>query len=94
MASMKRILFIKVMALLVTGLGLASGVQASFQVPQTALDITTLPKYVTPLPHFADVLGVKQRVPAGSALAVSYQEFQQKVLPDSFYDGLPLSITP
>ena len=88
----KRILFIGVMALLVAGVGLTSGVQASFQVPQTALDGTTVPKYVTPLPHFARR---RQRVPAGSALAVSYHEFQQKVLPDSFYAGLPaVTITP
>jgi FtsP/CotA-like multicopper oxidase with cupredoxin domain len=46
-------------------------------------------KYQTPLPTF-----VGARVPAGSALAVSYNEFQHKVLPDAFYAGLPLSITP
>jgi len=77
------------MAVLIAGVGLTPGVQASFQVPQTALDGTTVAKYLTPLPHFAGA-----RVAAGSALAVSYHEFQQKVLPDTFYDGLPLSITP
>ena len=51
---MKRVIFTGVMAVLVAGVGLTSGVQASFQVPQTALDGTTVPKYVTPLPHFAD----------------------------------------
>jgi len=85
----KRVLFTGVMAVLIAGVGLTPGVQASFQVPQTALDGTTVAKYLTPLPHFAGA-----RVAAGSALAVSYHEFQQKVLPDTFYDGLPLSITP
>ena len=50
---MKRVIFTGVMAVLLAGVGLTSGVQASFQVPQTALNGTTLPKYVTPLPHFA-----------------------------------------
>lgn len=91
----KRILFTGVVALLVTGVGLTSGARASIQVPQTALDGTTVGKYLTPLPHFAQGTGVVPRVPAGSALAVSYNEFQQKVLPDSFYSGLPPgTITP
>ena len=85
----KRILVAGVMALLIAGAGLTSGVRASAQVPQTALDGTTVPKYVTPLPTFAGA-----RVSAGSVLAVSYYEFQQKVLPDSFYAALPASITP
>ena len=53
----------------------------SAQVEQTALLGSTVTKYVTPLPTF-----VGARVPAGSALAISYHEFQQKVLPDGFYD--------
>jgi hypothetical protein len=69
---MKRVIFTGVMAVLLAGVGLTSGVQASFQIPlQTAVDGTTLPKYVTPLPHFAQTTGVVPRVPAGSALAVS-----------------------
>ena len=81
----KRILTTGITALLIAGVGLTTGVQASVQVPsQIALDGTTLPKYVTPLAHFAGA-----RVQAGSALAVSYNEFQQKVLPDTFYTGLP-----
>ena len=87
--AIKRILVTGVMVLLIAGVGLTPGVQASFQVPQTALDGTTVAKYLTPLPHFAGA-----RVAAGSALGVSYHEFQQKVLPDTFYAGLPLSITP
>jgi spore coat protein A len=86
---MRRGIVLGVMAVLLAGVGLTSVVQASFQVPQTALDGACVPKYVTPLPHFAGV-----RVPAGNALAVSYHEFQHKVLPDSFYAGLPATINP
>jgi FtsP/CotA-like multicopper oxidase with cupredoxin domain len=82
------------MVLLIAGVGLTPGVQASFQVPQIALDGTTVGRYLTALPHFAQTTGAVPRVPAGSALAISYHEFQQKVLPDIFYDGLPLSINP
>lgn len=93
----KRILATGAMALMIAGLGLTSGAQASVQVPQTALDGTTVPKYLTPLPHFAQTTGVLPRVQAGSALAVSYNEFQQKVLPDTWYSttgGLPTTLTP
>jgi len=86
---MKRILLSGFMAFLVGGVGLTSGAWASIQVAQTALDGTTVGKYLTTLPTF-----VGARVAAGSALAVSYNEFQQKVLPDAFYAGLPISITP
>jgi spore coat protein A len=80
----KRVVFTGLMALLIVGGGLTTGARASFQVPQTALDGTTVDKYVTPLPYFAGA-----RVAAGSALSVSYEEFPQKVLPDSFYAALP-----
>jgi spore coat protein A, manganese oxidase len=61
----------------------------SAQVVQTPLLGSTVTKYVTPLPTF-----IGARVAAGTALDVSYHEFQQKVLPDTFYSGLPASITP
>jgi spore coat protein A len=89
MVNIKRILVIGIMALLIVGVGLTTGARASSQVAQTALIGTTVAKYLTPLPSF-----VGARIPAGSALAVSYNEFQHKVLPDTFYAGLPLSITP
>ena len=67
-----------------------SGIEPkSAQVAQTALLGSSVAKYVTPLPTF-----VGARVAAGTALNVSYNEFQQKVLPDAFYSGLPASITP
>ena len=55
---------------------------ASVQVPQTALDGSTLPHFVTPLPTF-----VGRRV-GGSSLQAIMSEFQQKVLPDAFYTSL------
>ncbi|HXS66218.1 MAG TPA: multicopper oxidase domain-containing protein [Streptosporangiaceae bacterium] len=55
---------------------------ASVQVPQTALDGSTLPRFVTPLPTF-----VGRRVTASSVQAVM-DEFQQNVLPDAFYSSL------
>ena len=69
--------------------GLSVSARASVQIPQTALLGNTVSKYVTSLPVF-----VGARVQAGSALAISYNEFQQKVLPDSFYATLPASINP
>lgn len=80
----KRVVVAGLMALLIVGGGLTSGARASFQVPQTALNPTAVPKYVTSLPTF-----VGARVAAGSALSVSYEEFQQQVLPLSFYQALP-----
>jgi spore coat protein A, manganese oxidase len=55
---------------------------ASVQVPQTALDGTTVTRFVTPLPTF-----VGRRVSCTS-LQVTMSEFQQHVLPDSFYGSL------
>ncbi len=55
---------------------------ASVQVPQTALDGSTVTRFVTPLPTF-----VGRRVTASSVQAVM-SEFQQKALPDSFYTSL------
>jgi spore coat protein A len=85
----KRILLTVFISLLIAGIGLTCGAQASVQIPQTPLLGASVTKYVTPLPVF-----VGARVAAGSALAISYDEFQQKVLPDNFYTTLPSSITP
>jgi FtsP/CotA-like multicopper oxidase with cupredoxin domain len=60
----------------------ASSVLASTQVPQTALPGKDIPKYVDPVPTF-----VGSRV-SGTSLAVSMEEFQQKVLPASVYGAL------
>src|SRR3954469_12714888 len=56
---------------------------ASVNVPQTALDGSTLTKWVTPVPTFN---GRRVQSPT---LQVGLREFQQKVLPDSFYTSLP-----
>jgi spore coat protein A len=98
----KRILSTGLISLLVIGIGLTSGAQASQQIYQIVMDptalpsppipYTTLPKYVTPLPVFGPV-GPNPREPAGSALEVIYEEFQHRVLPDSFYTALPVTTT-
>src|SRR6266581_4898849 len=55
---------------------------ASVQVPQTALPGANVPRFVTPLPTFFG-----RRVSCTS-LQATMSEFQQKVLPDSFYSSL------
>ena len=55
---------------------------ASDQVPQAPLSGSSVSQFVTPLPTF-----VGQRV-TGSSLQVGMLEFQQHVLPDSFYASL------
>ena len=56
---------------------------ASVNVPQTPFDGSTLTKWVTPVPTF------NGRRVQSSSLQVGMFEFQQKVLPDSFYASLP-----
>jgi spore coat protein A, manganese oxidase len=56
---------------------------ASVQVPQTALPGTSVPQFVTPVPTFFG-----KRV-SGTSLQSYMYEFQQNVLPDSFYTSLP-----
>jgi spore coat protein A len=55
---------------------------ASVNMPQTPLDGATVPQFVEALPTF-----VGNRVTSSSLSAVM-QEFQQKLLPSSFYAGL------
>ncbi len=57
--------------------------QASVRTPQTALIGNNLPKFVDPLPTFNG-----RRINGTTTVNVSMQEFQQKVLPASFYAGL------
>jgi FtsP/CotA-like multicopper oxidase with cupredoxin domain len=57
---------------------------ASRPLTQTALDGATLPKFVEALPTFSS-----QRVDGTRAVSVDMQEFQQKILPASFYSALP-----
>jgi spore coat protein A, manganese oxidase len=71
-----------ILALLFAAIG--SGL-ASKLVHQTPLDAKTLPQFVDDLPDFS-VLG---RVDGDKPYQVRFEEFQQKVLPESFYDKLP-----
>jgi FtsP/CotA-like multicopper oxidase with cupredoxin domain len=57
---------------------------ASVQIPQTPLPGKNISRFVEPVPTF-----VGARVDGTSALTVSMEEFQQKVLPASFYGSLP-----
>jgi len=56
---------------------------ASRPAAQTALDGATLPKFVEALPAFSG-----QRVDGTHAVTADMREFQQKILPASFYAGL------
>src|SRR3954454_22963051 len=58
-------------------------VQASVSTPQTTLDANNLPKFVEALPTFNG-----RRINGAATVNVRMQEFQQKVLPASFYAGL------
>jgi spore coat protein A len=95
--TVKRRLLFLVLALVLVGVGMQSGALASVQVSQTPL-FTTYPNFFTtyaytdPLPVFGPA-GPIPRVSAGSALAVSYHEFQQMVLPNAFYATLPNNLT-
>jgi FtsP/CotA-like multicopper oxidase with cupredoxin domain len=74
-----------VMALTLAVIGVSSGSWASDTVAQTPLDPTTLPQFVEELPNFA----AAGRVDGTKDYTVTMQEFQQKVLPNAFYTGLP-----
>jgi len=67
---------------------LASTALANQQVVQTVLDGSTIQKFVEPVPTFNG-----NRVDGTHALKVSTEEFQQQVLPASFYAALPESVT-
>jgi FtsP/CotA-like multicopper oxidase with cupredoxin domain len=61
---------------------LFSSAKAADQVSQTALAGASVTKFVTPLPAFA---GRRVR---GPSVQIGAEEFQQNVLPDSFYSSL------
>lgn len=61
---------------------------ANQQIIQEVLDGATIPKFVEPLPLFN-----KKRVDGRKNLTVKAKEFQQKLLPESFYKTLPKSVT-
>jgi spore coat protein A, manganese oxidase len=97
MAVRRRLLYL-VLALVLVGVGMSSGALASKQIPTQVPLFTTYPTFFTtyaftdPLPYFG-ATGAAPRVQAGSALGVSYHEFQQQVLPSTFYATLPTNLT-
>ena len=62
-----------------------STLQANQQVMQFVLDPTTIPKFVDPLP-------IPERVDGTKSLTTTAEEFQQRILPNSFYKSLPSSV--
>src|SRR5256885_12681817 len=56
----------------------------SVRKAQTPLDGNSLPRFVEPLPTFQG-----RRIDGTSPIQVNMEEFQQKVLPASFYAALP-----
>ncbi len=61
---------------------------ANQQIIQEVLDGSTIAKFVEPVPTFNG-----SRVDGRKKLTVSAEEFQQKLLPTSFYKKLPSSVT-
>jgi spore coat protein A, manganese oxidase len=66
----------------------SSAAQANQQVVQKVLDGSVIPKFVEPVPTFNG-----NRVNGTHPLEISAQEFQQQILPASFYAGLPESVS-
>lgn len=62
-------------------------IQANQQIIQEVLNGADIPKFVDPLPTFNG-----QRLDGTRKLKVTAKEFQQKILPASFYDSLPLYV--
>lgn len=61
-----------------------SHLHANQQIQQEVLDGTTIPKFTDPLPTFNGI-----RVDGTKKLRITAKEFQQKILPTSFYSSLP-----
>lgn len=75
-------LILAIMLLTTASWGQQAPIAGSIIFEPTPIDGATVTKYVDPLPHFAG-----NRV-TGTTLAVKAKEFQQKVLPSSFYNNL------
>ena len=75
------------MVLAVVGTLGSSTALANQQVVQKVLDGATIPKFVEPVPNLNG-----NRVNGTHFLEVSTQEFQQQILPASFYAALPESV--
>ncbi|MCE5294821.1 MAG: multicopper oxidase domain-containing protein [Chlamydiales bacterium] len=62
----------------------STALDANQQIVQEVLDGSTIPKFVEPLPTFHG-----RRADGRKHLRVTAEEFQQKILPASFYKSLP-----
>lgn len=80
-------IMLKILLSIFVGILLTGSLQANQQVAQEVLDGGTIPKFVEPLPTFNG-----KRVDGTKKLKVSAEEFQQKILPSSFYKELPSSV--
>lgn len=76
---------VAIIALALLASGIASSAWASVAVPQTPLLGSTVTKYADPMPVFGPA-GLPRVT--GTDINVSYEEFQQKVLPNAFYSTL------
>jgi FtsP/CotA-like multicopper oxidase with cupredoxin domain len=65
-----------------------NNLQANQQILQSALDPMLIPKFVEPVPLFN-----KSRVKGNKKLKIFVEEFQQQILPTSFYATLPDEVT-
>lgn len=87
-SSPKRKIFPLPLALFVLLSVAQTNIQANQQIMQEVLDGTTIPKFVEPMPTYNG-----NRVDGTKKLTVYAEEFQQKILPSSFYAALPSSVT-
>jgi spore coat protein A len=85
---LKQLTVMAALALWVLGLG--SIALANEQVGQTVLLGSNIPKFVEPLPTFNGRRADGTHF--GRVLTLTTEEFQQQILPASFYEGLPSSV--
>lgn len=85
---MKQQISLLAMALGISSLFLDRFVESNQQIVQEVIDASTIEQFVTPLPTFFG-----ERVDGRNHLKITAKEFQQRILPDSFYDGLPSCVT-
>ena len=86
---MTRLLSKRVLSGLLLSCGcLFTALEANQQIQQEVVDGSKIPKFVEPLP-----LMNHKRADGRKELTVSAEEFQQRILPKSFYRKLPSSVT-
>jgi len=80
--------FVLGIALAISSALLTGSAFASAQILQTPLAGKAIPKYVEPMAVFGS--SIHPRVPTAGSPTVSMEEFQHKILPQSFYAALPI----